>query len=133
VKYGRPANYGTSRSQVEQYFANGHHVILEIDWQGAQQVRQAKLDCITIFILPPSLIELERRVRKRGTDNDTVIQKRLSEACGDMSHWDEFDYVIINNDLQLAITELTSVFYGQAEANNVRSKSFQKKIAKIVG
>jgi guanylate kinase len=126
-------HYGTSRSQVEQYFANGHHVILEIDWQGAQQVRQAKLDCITIFILPPSLIELERRVRKRGTDNDTVIQKRLSEACGDMSHWDEFDYVIINNDLQLAITELTSVFYGQAEANNVRSKSFQKKIAKIVG
>jgi len=126
-------HYGTSRSQVEQHFANDHHVILEIDWQGAQQVRQAKPDCITIFVLPPSLAELERRVRKRGTDSDTVIQKRLSEAFGDMSHWKEFDYVIINDDLQLAITELASVFYGQAATNNVENKNLQKKVAKIVG
>jgi guanylate kinase len=126
-------HYGTSRSQVEQHFANGHHVILEIDWQGAQQVRQAKPDCITIFVLPPSLAELERRVRKRGTDSDTVIQKRLSEAFGDMSHWKEFDYVIINDDLQLAITELVSVFYGQAATNNVENKNLQKKVTKIVG
>ena len=126
-------HYGTSRSQVEQHLTNGHHVILEIDWQGAQQVRQAKPDCITIFVLPPSLVELERRVSKRGTDSDTVIQKRLSEACGDMSHWDEFDYVIINDDLQFAITELASVFYGQAEANNIGNESLQAQVEKIIG
>jgi len=125
-------HYGTSRSQVEQHLSNGHHVILEIDWQGAQQVRQSKPDCITIFILPPSRDELERRLRDRRTDNDTVIERRLNDALGDMSHWSEFDYVIINDDLTLAVTELESVLNGEGDANRVGNESLQARVEKIV-
>jgi guanylate kinase len=101
--------YGTSREQVEKHLAAGHHVILEIDWQGARQVREAKPDCITIFILPPSRAELERRLRSRGTDSDEVIARRLRDALSDMSHWDEFDYVIFNDDLDKAVADLEAV------------------------
>ena len=124
-------HYGTSRSQVEQHLSNGHHVILEIDWQGAQQVRQSKPDCITIFILPPSRDELERRLRDRRTDSDTVIERRLNDALGDMSHWNEFDYVIINDDLTLAVTELESVINGEGEANRAGNESLQARVEKI--
>ena len=126
-------HYGTSRSQVEQHLSNGNHVILEIDWQGAQQVRQSKPDCITIFILPPSRDELERRLRDRGTDSDTVIERRLNDALGDMSHWNEFDYVIINDDLTLAVTELDSILNEEGEANRVGNESLQARVEKIIG
>ena len=126
-------HYGTSRSQVEQHLSNGNHVILEIDWQGAQQVRQSKPDCITIFILPPSRDELERRLRDRRTDSDTVIERRLNDALGDMSHWNEFDYVIINDDLTFAVTELESILNEEGEANRVDNKSLQARVEKIIG
>jgi guanylate kinase len=125
-------HYGTSRSQVEQHLSDGHHVILEIDWQGARQVRQSKPDCITIFILPPSRDELERRLTDRRTDSDTVIERRLNDALGDMSHWNEFDYVIINDDVTLAVTELESVLNGKGEANRVGNESLQARIEKII-
>ena len=125
-------HYGTSRSQVEEHLANGDHVILEIDWQGAQQVRQAKPDCVTIFFLPPSRKELERRLRDRMTDNDSVIQRRLDDALSDMSHWQEFDYVIINDDLEIAVSELESVFEGRAPANEVANDSLRGQVLKIV-
>ncbi len=124
--------YGTGRSQVEEHLANGHHVILEIDWQGAQQVRQSKPDCITIFILPPSRDELERRLRNRRTDSDAVIQRRLNDAIGDMSHWQDFDYVIINDDLDLAVSDLESVFEGKSEAIKVGNESLQARVEKII-
>jgi guanylate kinase len=101
--------YGTSREQVERHLGDGHHVILEIDWQGAQQVRATMPDCITVFILPPSRKELERRLRSRGTDSDEVIERRLRDALSDMSHWDEFDYVIFNDDLDQAVADLEAV------------------------
>jgi guanylate kinase len=101
--------YGTSREQVEEHLGDGHHVILEIDWQGAQQVRAAMPDCVTVFILPPSREELERRLRSRGTDTDAVIERRLRDALSDMSHWDEFDYVIFNDDLDQAVADLEAV------------------------
>ena len=107
--------YGTSREQVDKHLAAGHHVILEIDWQGARQVREAKPDCITIFILPPSRDELERRLRSRGTDTDEVIARRLRDALSDMSHWDEFDYVIFNDDLDQAVADLEAVLAGGGE------------------
>jgi guanylate kinase len=107
--------YGTSREQVEQHLAAGHPVILEIDWQGARQVREAKPDCITVFILPPSRAELERRLRSRGTDSDEVIARRLRDALSDMSHWDEFDYVIFNDDLDQAVADLEAVLAGRGE------------------
>ena len=105
--------YGTSREQVERNLGDGYHVILEIDWQGAQQVRAAMPDCITVFILPPSREELERRLRSRGTDADEVIERRLRDALSDMSHWDEFDYVIFNDDLDQAVADLEAVLAGR--------------------
>ena len=80
--------YGTSRSQVEKHLAAGFDVLLEIDWQGARQVRAAMPECVSIFILPPSRAELERRLRGRKTDSDAVIERRLRDALSDMSHWD---------------------------------------------
>jgi guanylate kinase len=125
-------HYGTSRSQVQQHLDNGHHVILEIDWQGAQQARESKPDCVTVFILPPSRDELERRLRDRKTDSDAVIERRLNDALGDMSHWEEFDYVIINDDLDLAVSELESVFEGTARGNRVGDAALDTRIESIV-
>lgn len=109
--------YGTSREQVEKHLAAGHHVILEIDWQGARQVRKAKPDCVTVFILPPSRQELERRLRRRGTDTEAVIERRLRDALSDMSHWNEFDYVIFNDDLDDAVADLEAVLAGRGAAS----------------
>ncbi|MGB5345547.1 MAG: guanylate kinase [Woeseia sp.] len=109
-------HYGTSREQVERHLTAGHHVVLEIDWQGARQVREALPDCVSVFILPPSRAELERRLRSRRTDSDAVIERRLRDALSDMSHWDEFDYCIINDELQRAVRELEAVLAGKAPA-----------------
>ena len=108
--------YGTSRKQVEQHLADGHSVILEIDWQGARQVRESMPECVTIFIMPPSHDELVRRLRSRGTDSDEVIERRLRDALSDMAHWEEFDYVVINDNLDQAVADLESVLAGQGEA-----------------
>ena len=118
-------NYGTSRSQVEEYLAGGHPVMLEIDGRGAQQVRQSRPDCVTIFILPPSRNELEQRLRSRNTDSDAVIDRRLNDVLDDMCHWDEFDYVIINDDLDHAVSELESVFAGKGELNAVSNEALR--------
>ncbi len=126
-------HYGTSRSQVEEHLANGDHVILEIDWQGAQQVRQAKPDCVTIFFLPPSREELARRLRDRKTDSDSVIQRRLDDALSDMSHWQEFDYVIINDDLEHAVTELESVLKGAGHESEAGSEALKARVHQIIG
>lgn len=104
--------YGTSRSQVQAHLDAGHNVMLEIDWQGARQVRKAMPDCVSVFILPPSRNELERRLRGRRTDSEYVIRRRLRDALGDMSHWDEFDYCIVNDDLDVAVDELDAIFAG---------------------
>jgi guanylate kinase len=125
-------HYGTSRSQVEQHLQHGHHVILEIDWQGAQQVRQSMPDCTTIFVLPPSRRELERRLRHRKTDSDSVIERRLKDALGDMSHWEEFDYVIINDDLGIAVAELEAIFNGKGNHNKVGAAGLRKQVMAIV-
>jgi len=98
--------YGTSRIWLEQQLAAGHDVLLEIDWQGAQQVRRHFPQAVGIFILPPSMDELEHRLRGRATDSDDVIQRRLLAALTEMRHVDEFDYVIINNDLHTALDDL---------------------------
>lgn len=124
--------YGTGRSQVEQHMAAGHHVILEIDWQGARQVREAMPECVSIFILPPSRSELERRLRGRQTDSDAVIQRRLADALSDMSHWDEFDHCIINDDLDAAVADLEAVFAGQGDSSRSTEPSLRRRIEKIL-
>jgi guanylate kinase len=124
--------YGTSREQVEEHLAAGHHVILEIDWQGARQVREAKPDCITVFILPPSRDELERRLRGRGTDTQKVIERRLRDAISDMSHWDEFDYVIFNDDLDEAVADLESVLGGRGEASATGNPAVREAVSELL-
>jgi len=104
--------YGTGRAQVEALRNAGHDVILEIDWQGAQQLRKAQPDCKSVFILPPSRAELETRLRNRKTDSEQVIERRLRDAVADMSHFDEFDYVIVNNDFETAVAELLAILRG---------------------
>jgi guanylate kinase len=104
--------YGTSKPQVQSILDSGEHVILEIDWQGAQQIRKAMPACETIFILPPSRAELERRLRGRGTDNDEVIARRLRDSVSDMTHWNEFDYVVVNDDFERALGDLSRIVAG---------------------
>ena len=101
--------YGTSRPWIEAEMAAGRDVLLEIDWQGAQQVRRLFPGAIGVFVLPPSMAELERRLTGRGTDSAEVIARRLAAAREEMRHVPEFDYVIINDDLQQALGDLLSV------------------------
>jgi guanylate kinase len=109
--------YGTARGQVEAQLDQGYGVVLEIDWQGARQVRAAMPESVGIFILPPSRAELERRLRGRGTDSETVIRRRLADAPGDMSHWNEFDYVVVNEDFAAALQALRDIVSGRGEAS----------------
>lgn len=125
-------HYGTSRAQVQQHLDAGQPVILEIDWQGARQVRESMPSAVSIFILPPSRAELERRLRDRRTDSEKVIARRLSDALGDMSHWDEFDYAIINDDLELAVTNLEAVLGGKGAASRVDEPELSKQVEKIL-
>ncbi len=101
--------YGTSKKWIADRLAEGHDVLLEIDWQGAQQVRKLFPAAIGIFILPPSMAELERRLTGRGTDAAEVIARRLAAAQAEMRHVGEFDYVIINNQLEEALADLLAV------------------------
>ena len=101
---------GTARQSVEPALAAGHDVLLEIDWQGARQVRQKVPDAVSVFILPPSRAALEERMRKRGQDSEEVIQRRLAAAREEMSHYAEFDYVIVNEVFDTAVAEMCSIF-----------------------
>jgi len=106
--------YGTSRAYVERQLADGHDVVLEIDWQGAQQVRRALPRCVSVFILPPSRAALRERLARRATDTPEVIERRLAEAAGDMSHYLEFDYVVVNDDFARAVADLRRILAGRA-------------------
>jgi guanylate kinase len=108
--------YGTGRAQLEAQLAAGQDVLLEIDWQGARQVRAALPSCTTIFILPPSRAALGQRLQGRGTDSPEVIARRLADAVADMSHWREFDYVVVNDRFDQAVAELLAILDGAGEA-----------------
>ena len=101
--------YGTSKLSVETQLDKGLKVILEIDWQGAAQIRTRIKDSISIFILPPSRAELEVRLHGRGQDSDEIIARRMRDAKSEISHFGEFDYIIINDDFELALQELVSL------------------------
>ena len=101
--------YGTSRLVIEEQMRAGHDVLLEIDWQGAQQVRQYFPDAVGIFILPPSIETLQERLRSRGQDTDDVIARRVQAAAGEIAHAPEFDYVIINVDFPVALFQLKAI------------------------
>jgi guanylate kinase len=107
--------YGTSRPQVEQLLDASQDVLLEIDWQGAQQIRRTLPECRSIFVLPPSREALEQRLRGRQTDSDEVIARRLRDSLADLSHWSEFDYIVVNDDFDRATGELEAIVTGQGE------------------
>jgi guanylate kinase len=107
--------YGTARRFVEEQLRQGHDVILEIDWQGAQQVRRAMPQCVSIFILPPSRRALAERLSRRATDSAETIARRLADATADMSHYREFDYVIVNDDFAQAVSDLRRIVAGRGE------------------
>jgi len=108
--------YGTAKAQVDASLQQGKNVILEIDWQGAQQIRTAMPECVSIFILPPSRAELEKRLRGRGTDGDEVIARRLRDSVTDMARWVEFDYGVVNDDFERALNELAQIATGNGHA-----------------
>lgn len=101
--------YGTSQDAVVGKLKTGEDVILEIDWQGAEQVRKLMPDAISIFVLPPSKDELLKRLQGRGQDDEEVIRRRMNEAVSEMSHYNEFDYVVVNDEFDHALRELKAI------------------------
>ena len=101
--------YGTGVHAVQEASSNGEQLLLEIDWQGARQVRSRIPEAVSIFILPPSRTALEQRLKGRSTDSDEVIQRRLRDAAEDLGHWREFDYVVINDSFERAIEDLQAI------------------------
>jgi guanylate kinase len=102
--------YGTPKAPVEEMLAKGHDVLFDIDWQGAQQLyQQAGQDVVRVFILPPSVSELERRLRARGTDEAAVVEARMARASSEISHWDGYDYVLINDDAQTCFAQVLTI------------------------
>lgn len=106
--------YGTSRKEIEGYLEKGIDVLLDIDWQGARQVRKSICDTISIFILPPSLDELQKRLIKRDQDQQQIVNKRMAQAHLEMSHYSEYDYLIINDDFDQAVLQLSTIIQSQA-------------------
>lgn len=103
-------SYGTPKQKVLDTLAAGKDIIFDIDWQGTQQLAQlARTDLISIFILPPSTEELERRLRSRAQDEDVVVERRMADAATEMSHWAEYDYVIINHDLTTSVAQVRAI------------------------
>jgi len=108
--------YGTPRGPVEKALGEGKDVIFDIDWQGAQQLTQAASDdLVKIFILPPDMQELEKRLRSRAQDSDEVIAKRMSKSEAEISHWAEYDYVIVNDKVDMAMAELSAIIIAERQ------------------
>jgi guanylate kinase len=113
--------YGTSAQSIQDQLEKGKDVILEIDWQGARQIRKLVNDCKTIYILPPSVAALRERLQTRGQDDDELIERRMRDAVSEMSHYDEFDYIVINDEFEQARKDLSAIF-----ASNRLLKEFQQ-------
>lgn len=124
--------YGTSRGAVEHTLASGRDVLLEIDWQGAEQVRRAMPECVSIFILPPSRAELERRLRARGTDSETTIEKRLAASREEIAHAGEFDCVVVNDGFEEAVATLQAIVHDARAGRPLPSERHAALIAQLL-
>ena len=124
--------YGTGRAPIEAHTSAGTNVLLDIDWQGARQVRAAMPASVLVFIMPPSLAELERRLRGRATDSDDVIARRLSEARDDVARWGEFDYVVINEQVDTAVAQLHAIVGGANRECRTDNPVLRARLADIV-
>jgi guanylate kinase len=124
--------YGTGLAAVAAELTAGHDVVLEIDWQGARQVRVKRSACRSIFILPPSRAELERRLKCRATDSGAVIERRLADAVADMSHWREFDYVVVNARFDETVEALRRVVHDDGEESLMRRPKISEFVAQLL-
>ena len=124
--------YGTSRDSVEALRTEGKTVLLEIDWQGANQIRAREPSAVSVFILPPSRAELERRLRGRGTDSKENIGRRLRDALTDMAQWKNFDYVLINENVDTALEEFMSILDDRGDAHQVDFPSVRRRAEQIL-
>lgn len=123
--------YGTSRQAVESGLTEGCHMILDIDWQGARMVRLAMPDTISVFILPPSQVVLENRLRGRGSDSAAVIARRMRDAASEASHFKEYDFVIINDDFEASVAELANILRGQPDSLTPDDHRVQKLVEEL--
>ena len=123
--------YGTARSAVESLLTSGKHVILEIDWQGARQVKEKLPDTVGIYILPPSREQLEQRLRARGTDDETVIARRMRDADREMSHFHDAEYLVINDHFEQALFDLEAIIHSQGLTRERQASKNQLLIASI--
>lgn len=124
--------YGTTQTAVEHHLSLGSDVILEIDWQGAQQIKHLLPESVTIFILPPSIDVLRQRLQGRGQDDHTVIERRMRDAVAEMSHYAEFDYLVVNDDFSLALTELKSIIISHRLAYCRQSSKLQDLLSSLL-
>jgi guanylate kinase len=124
--------YGTRRSVVEAALKEGRDLVLEIDWQGARQVREALPEAVQVFILPPSRLELEARLRKRASDNEEAIVRRLDESINEMSRWRDFDYVVVNHEFEQALAELEAIFDGKGEASRSDRPGLEAEVQSLL-
>lgn len=124
--------YGTSSEAVMTQLQQGYDVILEIDWQGAQQVRRNHPDCIGIYIFPPSKLALEQRLRGRGQDDDDIISRRMRDAKNEMSHYIEFDYLLINDDFDEALADLIAIISAKRNSIAVKNKVQVELLAELL-
>lgn len=124
--------YGTSESSVKQQLVKGLKVILEIDWQGAAQVRDRIQNAQSIFILPPSKVELEKRLRDRGQDSEEIIARRMRDAEAEISHYNEFDHVLLNDDFDQALLELTSLVVEGKGSQSISEDNLQALAAELL-
>ena len=125
--------YGTSQQAVEDLLLQGKHVILEIDWQGAQQVKQKLPDTVAIFILPPSREALRQRLTGRGTDDEAIIERRMAAADREMSHYSDAEYLVINDDFDQALNDLECIIHAQSMKLERQKLKNPELIASISG
>ncbi len=125
--------YGTARDAVEERLEAGADVLLEIDWQGAQQVRELLPEAVSVFILPPSRSELESRLRNRGKDSEAVIERRLQEAAEEISHHAEYDYLVVNDAFQQALEQLTCLVEAQRLRTARQRRAHAATLAELIG
>lgn len=124
--------YGTSRTVIEQTLANGIDVFLDIDWQGAQQVKKLMPEAVGIFILPPSKTELEHRLTGRGQDSAEIIAGRMAQAVSEMSHYNEYEFVIVNDNFNTALTDLHAIIRSQRLTNASQSHAHNDMLADLL-
>lgn len=124
--------YGTSRQHLQEQLLLGRDVILEIDWQGARQIRQLMGDCKSIFVLPPTMQALSDRLIGRGQDTEQTIELRMTEAKSEMTHYAEFDYIVINDDFDTTVAELASIFVSNRLLADAQQQRHSERLAELL-